>query len=173
MDNSEKDSLLETMMITYGDQLTRLAYSYVRDKEIAKDLVQDVFIKSYINWEKFRHESSVKTWLYRITINTAKDYLKSWSYRKLKVTEFYQFNTKSNASSEDEALHNWEKNNVKHTVFDLPTKYREVIFLYYYEEFTIKEISELMNIPMSTVKTRLGRGKSKLKEKLERAEIVG
>lgn len=173
MDNSEKDSLLETMMITYGDQLTRLAYSYVRDKEIAKDLVQDVFIKSYINWEKFRHESSVKTWLYRITINTAKDYLKSWSYRKLKVSELYQFNTKSNASSEDEALHNWEKNNVKHTVFDLPTKYREVIFLYYYEEFTIKEISELMNIPMSTVKTRLGRGKSKLKEKLERAEIVG
>ncbi|MED4017890.1 MULTISPECIES: sigma-70 family RNA polymerase sigma factor [Sutcliffiella] len=173
MDNSEKDSLLETMMITYGDQLTRLAYSYVRDKEIAKDLVQDVFIKSYINWEKFRHESSVKTWLYRITINTAKDYLKSWSYRKLKVSELYQFNIKSNASSEDEALHNWEKNNVKHTVFDLPTKYREVIFLYYYEEFTIKEISELMNIPMSTVKTRLGRGKSKLKEKLERAEIVG
>ncbi|AST90825.1 RNA polymerase factor sigma C [Sutcliffiella cohnii] len=173
MDNSEKDSLLETMMITYGDQLTRLAYSYVRDKEIAKDLVQDVFIKSYINWEKFRHESSVKTWLYRITINTAKDYLKSWSYRKLKVSELYQFNTKSNASSEDEALHNWEKNNVKHTVFDLSTKYREVIFLYYYEEFTIKEISELMNIPMSTVKTRLGRGKSKLKEKLERAEIVG
>ncbi|MGY3714722.1 sigma-70 family RNA polymerase sigma factor [Sutcliffiella cohnii] len=173
MDNIEKDSLLETMMITYGDQLTRLAYSYVRDKEIAKDLVQDVFIKSYINWEKFRHESSVKTWLYRITINTAKDYLKSWSYRKLKVSELYQFNTKSNASSEDEALHNWEKNNVKHTIFDLPTKYREVIFLYYYEEFTIKEISELMNIPMSTVKTRLGRGKSKLKEKLERAEIVG
>lgn len=85
MEESLKEKLLEEIMLEHGSDLVRLAFSYVKDKETAKDMVQNTFIKCYENLDGFRYESSLKTWLYRITINQCKDYLKSWNYRKVQV----------------------------------------------------------------------------------------
>ncbi|WP_317987114.1 sigma factor [Sutcliffiella rhizosphaerae] len=90
VNEGEKNHLLEKVMLEFGDQHARLAYSYVKDKETAKYIVQNVFVKCYTKLNEFRHESSLKTWLYRITINECKDYLKSWNYRKTRLLDLYQ-----------------------------------------------------------------------------------
>ena len=77
MDREEKAYVLEKIMIEYGNELVRLAFSYVKDAEIAKDIVQNTFVKCYKNLDSFRFDAQIKTWLYRITIKEYKDYLKS------------------------------------------------------------------------------------------------
>lgn len=171
MNENEKEQLLEKAMKEYGDQLARLAYAYVKEEEIAKDLVQNTFIKCYTKITSFRHESTIKTWLYRITINECKDYLKSWSYKKSRMMEFYYGNKSSAISTEEEALKKWEIGRVKNSIFTLPPKYREIIFLYYYEELTMEEIADLLGLPLSTVKSRITRGRVRLKQEMERSEI--
>lgn len=61
--------LLEEWMNLYGRDLLNLAYAYVKDRMQAEDIVQDTFLKAFTNMSQFRHESSIKTWMYRITIN--------------------------------------------------------------------------------------------------------
>ncbi|WP_404349288.1 sigma-70 family RNA polymerase sigma factor [Sutcliffiella horikoshii] len=171
MNENKRDQLLEKVMLEYGDQLARLAYAYVKEEEIAKDLVQNTFIKCYTKITGFRHESTIKTWLYRITINECKDYLKSWAYKKSRMMDFYYGDRSSALSSEEEALKKWEEGRMKRSIFTLPPKYREIIFLYYYEELTMEEIAELLGLPISTVKSRITRGRERLKQEVERREI--
>lgn len=76
LEENELDELLEEIVILYGDELTRLAYTYVKDSETAKDIVQTVFIKCYTHLKTFKGEAKLKTWLYRITINKCKDHVK-------------------------------------------------------------------------------------------------
>ena len=74
---------LETLMRTYGNDVLRMAYSYVKDYDTAEDIFQEVFIKVNANLTAFRGESSVKTWILRITVNACKDYLKSAYSRRV------------------------------------------------------------------------------------------
>ena len=87
MDNKVKRSAydIEALMREYGNDVLRTAYSYVNDRAAAEDCFQEVFIKAYKNLSGFRGESSVKTWLIRITINVCKDYLKSAYQRHLQA----------------------------------------------------------------------------------------
>ncbi|WP_096156517.1 MULTISPECIES: sigma-70 family RNA polymerase sigma factor [Bacillus] len=167
----DKRLMLEQLMNDYGDQLTRLAYSYVKDTEIAKDLVQNTFVKCFLNIDTFKHNSTIKTWLYRITINECKDYIKSWDYKKVKVLDIFQSHTKKSQSAEEIVMDKTERKEIQNSIFRLPMKYREIIFLYYFEEMTMEEISSLTELSINTIKTRLRRGKMLLKQKLERRGI--
>jgi RNA polymerase sigma-70 factor (ECF subfamily) len=170
---SEKQELNEIMK-DYGDELVRLAFTYVRDVETAKDMVQNTFIKCYENLETFRHDSKLKTWLYRITINQCKDYLKSWNYRKVQTRNFIQEKTGTWIPSTENAVMDREnKQEIKDIILSLPKSYREVIFLYYYNSMKIDEISEITDMSTNTVKTRLRRAKQRLKTIMEEVEIYG
>ncbi|MGN8644650.1 sigma-70 family RNA polymerase sigma factor [Gracilibacillus sp. HCP3S3_G5_1] len=174
MTELEKEQLLEETMINYGDDLTRLAFQYVKDREIAKDMVQNTFIKCYQNLEQFRNEASIKTWLYRITINECKDHLKSWYNRKIQVKNFLE-NTLTSLffSTEDKVMREEEQNTIRDCIFSLPYKYREVIFLYYYKSCTIEEIAIITEVNLNTVKTRLRRAKQRLKHVMKEESIDG
>lgn len=174
MIESRKDILLEQIMIDHGNELVRLAFNYVKDKETAKDIVQNTFIKCYKHLDNFRYESSLKTWLYRITINECKDYLKSWHFRMVKAKDFVQEAAKSlSSSTEDKVIKESENLRIKHIIFSLPPIYREVIYLYYYESLLIEEIAEVTELNVNTIKTRLRRAKQKLKTKMEEEGIYG
>ena len=174
MNREEKDSLLEKLMIDYGNELVRLAFSYVKDTEIAKDLVQNTFIKCYKNLETFRQDAQIKTWLYRITINECKDYLKSWHYKMVQVKGFIQETTRSILPSTEKAiLDKYNQEEIKDTVYSLPKVYREVVYLYYYESLTAEEISKVLDISVNTVKTRLRRAQQRLESILKEAELHG
>lgn len=174
LDREEKDFILEKMMIEYGNELVRLAFSYVKDPEIAKDMVQNTFIKCYKNLDSFRYDAQIKTWLYRITINECKDYLKSWNYKMVQVKSFINETTRSILPSpEKTVIEKYNNEEMKENIFSLPKVYREVIYLYYYESLKTDEISSVLDISINTVKTRLRRGKQRLELVIKEAEFYG
>jgi RNA polymerase sigma factor (sigma-70 family) len=174
MDREEKDFILEKMMIDYGNELVRLAFSYVKDAEIAKDMVQNTFIKCYKNLESFRFDAQIKTWLYRITINECKDYLKSWNYKMVQVKSFINETTKSILpSTEKTVIDKYNHEEIKDTILSLPKVYREVVYLYYYDSLTTEEIANVLDVSVNTVKTRLRRAKQRLESMIKEAELNG
>lgn len=174
MDKEEKDFILEKLMIEYGDELVRLAFSYVKDTEIAKDMVQNMFIKCYQNLDSFRFDAQIKTWLYRITINECKDYLKSWNYKMVHVRSFINETARSILpSTEKTVIDKYNNEEMKLNIFSLPKVYREVIYLHYYESLKTEEIADVLDIPVNTVKTRIRRGKQRLGLVIKEAEING
>ncbi|MEO4054841.1 sigma-70 family RNA polymerase sigma factor [Solibacillus sp. CAU 1738] len=172
MDREEKDFILEQMMIEYGNELVRLAFSYVKDTEIAKDMVQNTFIKCYKNLDSFRYDSQIKTWLYRITINECKDHLKSWNYKMVQVKSYISETAKSILpSTEKTVIDKYNNEEIKDTIFSLPKVYREVVYLYYYDSLVTEEIAKVLDIPVNTVKTRLRRAKQKLEPMIKEVKF--
>ncbi|WP_157663798.1 sigma-70 family RNA polymerase sigma factor [Sutcliffiella horikoshii] len=159
-----KEIHLESVMNQFGSDIVKLAYSYVKDFNIAEDISQEVFVTYFNQLDNFRRECSVKTYLYRITINKCKDYLKSWNYRKVQISEMFGRVIADHTSTPEQTF--LEKENITDLadlVLALPLKYREVVFLFYYEELSLKEISSFLHTNLSTVKTRLTRGKELLR----------
>lgn len=158
---------IETLMREYGNDVLRTAYSYVKDKFAAEDIFQEVFIKVFKNLETFRDESSIKTWIIRITINTAKDNLKS-AYSQ-KVVPMMDFKEDMLTSEDDfEEVENRDRDRVvKESVMSLPENYREVLLCVYYHEMSVAETAKSLDIAEGTVKSRLSRAREMLKNKLE------
>lgn len=158
---------IETLMRKHGNEVLRTAYSYVKDKFTAEDIFQEVFIKVYKNLENFRDESDIKTWIIRITINTAKDYLKSAYSRK--VVPMMEFKEDQLVSDNDfEEIENRDRDEqVKKTVMSLPEQYREVLLCVYYHDMSVADTAKSLGIAEGTVKSRLSRARDMIKNKLE------
>lgn len=168
------EELLEMLVDEYSARVKRLAYTYVKSWQAAEDITQEVFISCYKNLDSFRIESSYKTWLFKITVNKSKDYLKSKWYKSIVPFDFnWSLFSGMKASPEDEVIEKNDEYILSEKVLRLPAKYREVIILYYYEDLNIREISELSNINLDTVKTRLRRAKSLLRKMYEGVELDG
>jgi RNA polymerase sigma-70 factor (ECF subfamily) len=159
---------IETLMRDYGNDVLRTAYSYVKDKHTAEDIFQDVFIKVYKNLESFRDESGIKTWIIRITINTAKDYLKS-AYSQ-KVVPMMDFKEDMITSEDDfEEVENRDRDEmIRKIVMGLPDQYREVLLCIYYHDMSVADTAKSLGIAEGTVKSRLFRAREIMKNKLER-----
>jgi RNA polymerase sigma-70 factor, ECF subfamily len=166
---SRDEITLNRLMKVYGQSVLWLAYSYVKDKNLAEEITQDVFITCYEKLETFREESSIKTWIYRITTNRCKDVMKSRSYRYKKFTQslFEHFVSKDD-TPEEFLMRKTEEKELSLSVLALPLKYREVIFLYYFEDLKVGDISTLLTVNANTVKTRLHRGRELIKQMYER-----
>ena len=135
----------------------RIALTRAGTVENAEDIFQEVFLKYSEKEPKFQSEEHEKAWLIRITINKSKDLLKSgWFSKRADETEIPQ-----DFSLEQEQSDMLEK------VLNLPEKYRAVIHLYYYEDYSVNEISQITGIKPSTVQTRLQRGRKLLEKKLK------
>ncbi|MGF2617434.1 sigma-70 family RNA polymerase sigma factor [Rossellomorea aquimaris] len=164
-----KDAWLEAIMDMYGENLTKLAYNYVKDWKLAEDIVQDVFVTCFHHYENLDEILAFKPWIYRLTINKSKDMLKSASYRKTVFQSSLLSALKSNEPPPDTMLiKRSEEEHLSKSVLKLPVKYREVIILYYYEDLPIDKIGDILNMNTNTVKTRLNRGRAKLKKVMER-----
>ncbi|MBM7690844.1 RNA polymerase sigma-70 factor (ECF subfamily) [Peribacillus deserti] len=162
-----KEQQLVWLMEEYGDMIVRLAYSYVKQKQAAEDISQEVFISCFNSLDRFQKKSSYKTWLYRITVNKCKDYVKSWSYKHIRYKDFFSSILMKNPSPDMQGMDREEKEVIFSKVLFLPIKLREVIIFHYYEEMSVNEISDLLSINSNTVKTRLHRAKKQLKGLLE------
>ena len=156
---------LEKFIYEHGEDLLRLAYTYVKKHDVAEDIVQDVLIKAYEQRNQFLGQSSYKTYLYRMTINRCYDYFRSWNYRNTvltdQLTKLMKKNQQSFQSNDEDSTH------VGECLLQLPIKYREVLILYYYKDFTQEEIAAILSISVNTVKTRMVRGRERLKKLLK------
>ncbi len=167
---TSSDLLFEKIVNQYGESLMRLAYTYVKNYQVAEDIVQDVFLKTFEKQSDFREESSYKTYLYRVTINRSYDHFRNWSYKNLFFTDKITKVIRQEKSTELLVITENENYLLGEKILSLPLKYREVIILHYYNDYGIAEIAFILGIPPNTIKTRLRRAREKLKGILERTE---
>lgn len=142
----------------YSDRLYAAAFNICRQQQDAEDAVQDAFIRLYHSRKDFESEEHIKAWLLRVTINAAKSTKRLfWNRMRSSYEEYMDslvFEEESDKGLMEEVL-------------KLPEKYRIVIHLFYFEEYKVKEIAEILNASENTVKTRLLNGRRILKDKLE------
>jgi len=163
----ERDQIIDQLMQEYSDDILHLVYTYVKNRATAEDLTQEIFIKCYERLNQFNRQSSIKTWVYRIASNHCKDYLRSWHYRKITFSnKVFDYIPSKAKQVEEEIITNSEENSLTNAVMNLPLKYREVVFLHYYEELSLREISNITTVNISTIKTRLKRARELLKDQM-------
>ncbi|MFK4392601.1 RNA polymerase sigma-70 factor (ECF subfamily) [Peribacillus frigoritolerans] len=158
----DDESLLDEMMSLYGQDILQLVYSYIKDAVVAEDLTQEIFIKCYKALPTYNQQSNIRTWLWRIAINHCKDYRKSWYFRKVSTAEEEQEWTSSD-NVEEEVIQQDEDRQLAVAVMELPIQYRELIYLHYFQEMKLKEISDITGVKLGTVKTRMRQAKRRLK----------
>ena len=140
----------------FKNDVYRLSYSYTKNISDSDDITQNVFVKLYKHNEVLELDDiSIKKWLFKVTINECKSLLlSSWKKKIIPFTE----------KEENTLYAKINDNNILDQVMQLPKKYRLVIFLYYYENYSTKEISEVLNITITNVQTMLSRAREKLKK---------
>ena len=152
--NSEQleQSRLEQDINQYRDTVFAVAIGYAKNIHDADDIAQNVFFKLYQRKKDFVSEEAKKAWLIRVAVNEAKDLLKSaWRKNTTDLDESLIYHP-----NDDLGLHDYLKN--------LKPKYRTVIYLYYYEGYSVKEVAHILKIPQATVMTQLKRARAQLKE---------
>ena len=151
------DELFVSLYEKYKNSIYSVIFGYVRNEADAGDLTQETFIKLYSCDKDFDSGEHIKAWLIRVAINLSKNHLRD---------------TKRRAYTElDDSIPAPEKPDnsyVLDAVLALPEKYRIPIHLFFYEGYSIKQIAAVLSMKESTVKTRLNRGKEKLKSMLEK-----
>lgn len=166
----EPSIALEEMMTHYGTTVIRTAYFYTGDRHLAEDISQDVFVRAYRNWHNFRGESSVKTWLARITVNVCRDRMRLRMTTE-EPTDPDSMHGIQPAGVEEEVMQRLSRSTILQHVMRLPVKYREAIYLFYYLELSTKEIAETIGAPEGTVRGRIHRAREKLANQLLREEL--
>lgn len=155
-DNSQAE--FEKILRKYGDSIYRIALVHTQNEMDAQDIVQEVFLKFARNASQFQSDEHIKAWLIRVAINMCTDLKRSAWNRK--TTEL-----------NDECLPAEEfttgESELYQAVMSLPVKYKDVIHLFYYEGYSIKEISRITEQKENAVKTQLSRGRVLLKELLK------
>jgi RNA polymerase sigma-70 factor, ECF subfamily len=163
----EREEIIDQLMQEYSDDILHLVYTYVKNRTTAEDLTQEIFLKCYEKLNQFNQQATLKTWVYRIASNHCKDYLRSWHYRKITLSDkILDYIPSKSKQVEEEIIANSEENILTNSVMNLPLKYREVVFLHYYEELSLAEISKITTVNINTIKTRLKRAKELLKDKM-------
>ena len=152
---------IERVIDDYSTHLLRIAYFYTKNRHAAEDIVQEVFLNFLQS--NYSERGQLRAYLTKMTVNRSKDYLKSWAYRKI------QFETKwwMKTSDHDHIVQQEERSNIGAAILKLPLKYREPLLLYYYEEMSVIQVADLLQLNENTVKTRLKRGREQLRPVLE------
>lgn len=158
------DAALEQIMREYGTRVLRLVTFLVKDRSLAEDITQDVFVKVYRNLPRFREQSSIHTWLYRIAVNECKGYLRSWAFRHILPRSWIRGDT--DISTERIVLDQAERDQLVQQVLCLPPMYRQVIALHYYADLSIGEVADVLSVSEGTVRTRLHRARQQLKQRM-------
>ncbi len=171
---SGKESAFEFLFDKYREKVFAVAFRFVRDKEDALEIVQDVFLRIYQGLAKFKTDSKFFTWLYRITVNRAIDLLRSRKSRPAvamaarEEEENFETNIADPQSSDPAALFDQKETGrqVLSAVAQLSEKHRTVFLLHAVEELSYKEIAEVLGCSIGTVMSRLFYARKKLQELL-------
>lgn len=148
----------------YQGKVYNIAQAFVKEKHLAEDLSHEVLIKCYVNQAKFKGDCSLDTWIYRVAKNHCIDFLrKSHVKRVLPVEDVEQFVNGKVLPPEVKVIAQFNYEELRGKISLLPEKYKEVVTLYYFKNKSLKEIQSMLDIKLSTVKTRLLRAKHILK----------
>ncbi|MER2000662.1 MAG: sigma-70 family RNA polymerase sigma factor [Lysinibacillus sp.] len=150
---------LQQAMNEYGEYCLRMAYLYTKDWALAEEIVQDSFLAYYMQ-QNFQQQSSLKTYLTKIVIYKSKNALRfKWAKKRQPV----YIELDQAPSNEHTYLKKEQQQMLVTALLQIPLKYREPLILHYYQQFSIREIANILNTSENTVKTRMRRGREKLK----------
>lgn len=142
---------------TFSNDVYRIAFSYCNNQSDAEDVTQNTFLKLLQSEEVFDNPEHLKKWLFRVAINNCKDIGKSfWKKRITSLDELTDQQNNIEFSADDYNLY--------FAINKLSKKYRLVIHLFYFEDYSVKEISEILGLKITTIQTQLMRARNKLKE---------
>ena len=154
-ENRMTDALFIRSYEQFRKNVYAAAYSLVRNAADAADLQQETFMRLFTCDKEFESDTHIKAWLLRVAVNLSKNHLRDHS--RITLTEL----TDTMPAPEDPM-----QQDVLTAVLELPEKYRIPIHLFYYEDYSVKEIAEILELTEGTVKTRLRRGRSLLEKAL-------
>lgn len=159
----------------YKEKIYHLAYRMLQNRHEAEEIVQETFLRVYTNLDRYDEEQKFSTWIYRIGTNLCIDRL-----RKRKVnysldaemgdgegTDWYSTLPSREETPDQQVLLSETQSQIRQSIETLPEKYRAVVILRYLQDLSLQEISEVLSMPVTTIKTRLHRGREFLRKKLE------
>ena len=142
----------------YQNNLYAVAFNVCKNAEDAEDVVQDTFIQYYSFKKQFDNEQHIRAWLIRVAINKAKNMNRTfWRKNKMSLEDYMETLTFETPESSE----------LFEAAMSLPEKYRIVVHLFYYEDYSIHEIAGILKLSESNVKVRLSRARSLLRDKLQ------
>lgn len=143
---------LQSMLEAYGNDVLRLCTLYLKDRHLAEDALQETFIKVWQKYHTYLGQANEKTWIKRSSVVQIEDIVKA---------------------SQCQYRHIEESVDLLNAILTLKEKYRVVLLLYYYQEFTVKEIAEILDKKQSTVLSLMKRGREQLRQKLQTNYMEG
>lgn len=157
---NKDQELYREVVRRYQDKLMRYATGLIQDEGKAADVVQEAFIKAFINLRGFNAQKKFSSWIYRIVHNESVNYIKKHKKEiSLENNKWIEQAVRSDENIEEDFSRKEAKMILYQSLKELPLKYRSPLILYYLEEKTYEEISDVLRIPIGTVGTRINRGK--------------
>lgn len=157
---SEDQELYAIIVNRYQHKLMRYAVNLIHDDQKARDIVQESLIKAFVNLRGFDPKKKFSSWMYRIVHNVAMDMVKKY-HREVPFPE--DFDIQSDENIEEDFDQKEVVAQVNRCLEKIPLKYSEPLILYYVEDKSYKEISDILRIPMGTVATNVNRAKKMMK----------
>ena len=170
----------EQLVAEYSGDVYALLFRLTSDGEEARDLTQETFLRAFQSINRFRGDASLKTWIYRIAINQARNRWRWWRRRKRDVTVSLDATSDerdrplaatlpndNSLSPEQETLAREREAQLRNALLELSSSYREAVILRDVEGFSYEEIAETLQISIGTVKSRISRGRLELRRQLE------
>lgn len=149
---------VEMLVERYHQNLFAVAFNVCKNREDAEEVVQDAFIQYHLKRLDFQSEEHIRAWLIRVTIDKAKNAARTFWWRHRTSLE----ETMAALTFDDQ-----ESERLFEAVIALPQKYRIVVHLFYYEDYSVHEMAELLSLSESNVKTRLSRARAMLRDTLK------
>lgn len=163
----------EQIVQRYKEPLVNFIYHYLGDRTDAEDVVQETFLRVYRNKHLYRNIAKFSTWIYTIASNLAKTELRRRRRRRILSISQMGFDNKDYDLPDDlatpEGIVDGEMHEsiIRASIEKLPAKFKEVVILRDVQEFSYEEISDILDIPIGTVKSRVNRGRQRLQKKLQ------
>lgn len=150
---------ISDLLDKYSDMVLRIAYTYLKNRADAEDIVQDVFLRIIDKKPSFNDESHEKSWLIRATINMCKNKVNMfWNKNKCSIDDVQEFAVSDKDNTDT---------SVFQAVMALGEKYRVVVYMYYYEGYSTPEIADVIGKNETTIRSLLHRARNKLKDMLK------
>lgn len=159
----------------YKDKIYHLGYRMLNQKQEAEDIVQETFLRVYTNLDRYDENQKFSTWIYRIATNLCIDRLRkrkpSYSIDAEMTdgegTVWQAMLASHEAGPEEELILSETQQNIRNAIQTLPDKYKTVVILRYLHDMSLQEIGDVLEMPVTTVKTRVHRGREYLRKKLK------
>lgn len=149
---------VQQLIERYQNSLYAAAFNTCQNQMDAEDVVQETFVQYYTSRKEFESEQHIRAWLLRVVINKARNINRTfWKKNKYSLEDYIETLTFPNSQSRD----------LFEEVMKLPDKYRIVIHLFYYEDYSVREIADILKLSESNVKVRLSRGRALLRDSLK------